>query len=136
MTAMTDSAYRPPPLTASPSIAGDPAEEPVIDVAHLSRMTLGDRKLEREVLALFDRQADLLLTRMREVAPAGVATLAHTLKGSARGVGATRVAAAAEALERAVGETTNLVPALNALAAAVAEARAAIDGMMKVSLSA
>jgi HPt (histidine-containing phosphotransfer) domain-containing protein len=133
-TVMINSTDPSPPLSPSPSIIGDGADEPAIDLTQLSRMTLGDRKLEREVLTLFDRQADLLLARMREVAPAGVATLAHTLKGSALGVGATRVAAAAEALERAVAETTNLVPALSAVAAAVAEARASIDAMLKVSL--
>jgi len=121
-----------PAMTASPPIAGqEPAQEPAIDAAHLSRMTLGDRNLEIQVLELFDRQAGLLLARMHEVAPAGVATLAHTLIGSARGIGAWRVAAAAEALERAVGETTNLVPALTRLAAAVEEARLAIGGLLK-----
>ena len=133
---MTDSADPSFPVTASPSIAGGCAAAPAIDVAHLSRMTLGDRGLEHEVLQLFDRQAELLLARMRQVAPAGVATLAHTLNGSARGIGAMRVAAAAEALERAVGETASLVPALANLAAVVAEARAAIDAMLRVSVSA
>src|SRR5205085_2261563 len=35
-----------------------------IDLVHLSRMTFGDRSLEREVLALFDRQAAILVARM------------------------------------------------------------------------
>ena len=59
-------------------------------------MTLGDRKLEKEVLELFDRQAEQLLARMHAAEPAGLARLAHTLVGSARGIGAWRVAAAAE----------------------------------------
>lgn len=123
------------PLTESPSIAGfDATFEPAIDVAHLNRMTLGDRGLEHEVLKLFDCQSDLLLARMREVAPPGVATLAHTLKGSAQGVGAARVATAAEALERAVGGNENLGPAMAELASAVAEARVAIAAMLSVSL--
>lgn len=139
-------------MTASPPIAAqtadqEPRQEPArassrrepvqsaIDTAHLSRMTLGDHALEIQVLELFDRQADLLTARMREVAPAGVATLAHTLTGSARGIGAWQVAAAAEALERAVGETTNLVPALTHLAAAVEDARLAIGGLLKDAAS-
>ena len=61
-----------------------------IDLVHLSRMTLGDRGLEREVLALFDRQATVLVSRMRSASPGSVTTVAHTLKGSARGVGAWR----------------------------------------------
>ena len=36
-----------------------------IDRGQLARMTFGDRSLEREVLQLFDRQAELLLARMR-----------------------------------------------------------------------
>ena len=51
------------------------------------------------MLQLFDRQSTLLIARMRSAAPDGVAMLAHTMKGSARGIGAWRVARAAEALE-------------------------------------
>ena len=43
---------------SAPPLSG---AEPPIDFGHLSRMTLGERRLEREVLALFDRQADLLI---------------------------------------------------------------------------
>ena len=50
---------------SSPALA--PAGEP-IDLDHLSRMTLGERSREREVLALFDRQADILLERMNSAA--------------------------------------------------------------------
>ena len=133
---MTELAIHDPPVTASPSIAGDTRVEPPIDIAHLSQMTLGDRQLEHEILTLFDRQSDLLLARMREVGPAAIATFAHTLTGSARGVGAWRVAAAAEALERAVAGTTNFVPALNRLTVAVGEARLAIDAMLRLEASA
>ncbi len=75
-----------------------PLERP-IDLEHLTRMTLGDRSLEREVLGLFDRQADMLCTRMGGAEPAVIAACAHTLKGSARGIGAWRVARAAEMVE-------------------------------------
>src|SRR5262250_268834 len=71
----------------------------VIDRDHLARMTFGDRNLERELLQLFDRQAELLVGRMRVSEPAAVVTLAHTLKGSAVGIGAGRVACAAESAE-------------------------------------
>jgi HPt (histidine-containing phosphotransfer) domain-containing protein len=110
----------------SPLIAG---EQSAIDTAHLSGMTLGDRKLEHEVLELFDRQAELLLARMQEVEPSGVASLAHTLAGSSRSIGAWRVAAAAEALEAAVA-TGHLVPALGELTVAVEDARRIICSML------
>ena len=64
-------------------------------------MTLGERSLEREVLALFDRQAEMLLPRIRRGDRAVAAASAHTLKGSAVGIGAFGVARAAEAVEQA-----------------------------------
>jgi HPt (histidine-containing phosphotransfer) domain-containing protein len=112
---------------ASAAIA---AMRPAIDLEHLSHMTLGERSLEIEVLRLFDLQAELLLARMREVGPEGVATLAHTLSGSAKGIGAWRVAAAAEAAESAVKESAPLDPALAGLAACIDEARRAIAGLL------
>jgi HPt (histidine-containing phosphotransfer) domain-containing protein len=99
-----------------------------IDREHLSRMTLGDRSLEREVLALFDRQAELLLTRMRKASPVVAAAAAHTLKGSARGIGAWRVANAAEALELAApGQMAEFKAALSA---AVDESKSAIADLL------
>ena len=112
----------------APSLAPD--DRP-IDLVHLARTTLGDRALEREVLQLFDRQSTLLIARMRSAAPAGIATLAHTLKGSARGIGAWRVARAAEALELAGSAGSDAVAeALNRLAAAADEARAVIAELL------
>jgi len=102
-----------------------------IDLVHLARTTLGDRSLEREVLQLFDRQSTLLIARMRSAAPAGIATLAHTLKGSARGIGAWRVARAAEVLELAGSSGDEaLAEALGQLKAATDEARAVIAELL------
>ena len=112
----------------TPSLAPD--DRP-IDLVHLARTTLGDRGLECEVLQLFDRQSTLLLARMRAATPAAVSTLAHTLKGSARGIGAWRVARAAAALELAEG--TQATNALDALAAATDEARAVIADLLKAN---
>ena len=52
-------------LSASESMASESSA--AIDRRHLARMTLGDRSLEQEVLQLFDRQASLLIERMRLV---------------------------------------------------------------------
>jgi HPt (histidine-containing phosphotransfer) domain-containing protein len=104
----------------------------VLDRDHLARMTFGDRSLEREVLQLFDRQSELLLERMRASEPAGIATLAHTLKGSAVGIGATRVASAAAEVEATAqakpGESSR---AIDELAQAVEEARAEISALIR-----
>lgn len=102
-----------------------------IDLVHLARATMGDRSLEREVLQLFDRQSTLLIARMRAAAPGGVVTLAHTLKGSARGIGAWRVARAAEALE--VADALEVSSALDRLAAASDEARAVIADLLRAN---
>jgi HPt (histidine-containing phosphotransfer) domain-containing protein len=104
----------------------------ILDEDHLQRMTLGDRGLEREVLAIFARQTVLMLERMAGMEPALAATAAHTLKGSARGVGAWRVAQAAERVERAADEGRNaaMTTAIAELATASFEVRAAIDARL------
>lgn len=104
-----------------------------IDLVHLSRMTMGDRGLEREVLALFDRQATVLVSRMRQASPGAVTSVAHTLKGSARGVGAWRVAAAAEAVEVAASGEGDLSAAISRLAAVAEEARAVIAELLRAN---
>ena len=114
----------------APALAPD--DRP-IDLVHLARTTLGDRGLEREVLQLFDRQSTLLIARMRSVAPAGVATLAHTLNGSARGIGAWRVARAAEALELAAAAGAGIGDALDRLTAVSEEARAVIAELLRAN---
>lgn len=107
--------------------AGDQLAQ-AIDLAHLSRQTLGDRTLEREVLELFRRQARILLFRFEALTnPADRAQVAHTLKGSARGVGAARVAFAAEELERAANAGEPTGKALAEVAEAIAEATSAIE---------
>jgi HPt (histidine-containing phosphotransfer) domain-containing protein len=69
---------------------------------------------------------------MRAAGPAGIAPLAHTLKGSATGIGAWRVARAAEALEGAVG-TKDVGAALDRLADATREARSVIADLLKAN---
>ena len=109
----------------APALPGEPA----FDRAHLDRMTFGDGALERELLQLFDRQAVLLLERMREAEAGAVATLAHTLKGSAAGLGAFGVAQAAAAVERAT-EPGARRAAIDSLAQTVMRARAGIADML------
>lgn len=73
-----------------------------LDLVHLSRQTLGDRHLEREVLAIFRRQARQALFQLEAMNdPLNRLEIAQALNGSAKGVGAWRVATAAKALESA-----------------------------------
>jgi Hpt domain-containing protein len=103
--------------------------KPAIDIEHLARMTLGERGLEREVLELFGRQADLLLPRIRRGNPALAAASAHTLKGSALGIGALPVAYAAGRVEQA--GPAALSHAVDALAAAIASTVDEIDRLLR-----
>jgi HPt (histidine-containing phosphotransfer) domain-containing protein len=108
-----------------------------IDADHLERMTLGDRRLEREVLELFVRQTTIMLDRIAGSEPAIAAAAAHTLKGSARGIGAWRVAHAAEMVEQAAGSPRvgEMEEATAELRAASLEASAAIGARLTVLLA-
>ena len=106
----------------SPPLAPD---GPAIDTDHLSRMTLGERDLEREVLGLFARQSADLLARLERLPREGAA-LAHTLKGSARGIGAFAVAQAADELEQRLRQGLPVTAEVVALQQSVDAALAAI----------
>ncbi|MCG7503530.1 Hpt domain-containing protein [Mesorhizobium sp. IRAMC:0171] len=71
-----------------------------VDMEHLSRQTMGDRDLEREVLALFVQQATSVQEKLPGADKSQRLLLAHSLKGSARGVGAFAIADWAAAFER------------------------------------
>lgn len=74
-----------------------------IDHAHLRRYTMGDLQLEAEVLALFANELPRTLASLQAAATVKDWKIAaHTLKGSARSVGAWRVAAAAVDAEQAI----------------------------------
>lgn len=112
------------------------SQECAIDLVHLSRQTLGDRALEIELLRLFDKQCEQLVARIEQARGPDRAqireTLAHTLKGSARAVGAAEVAATAAHYEfvltsSAEGEASQ---ALVKLRAAAERARSAIAGLL------
>jgi 2Fe-2S ferredoxin len=90
----------------SPPLAPDDGP---IDIEHLHRMTLGDASLEREVLAMFKAQAVSLIGALATL-PADAGALAHTLKGSARAIGAFGVADAAGHLEASQNGATGFRP--------------------------
>jgi HPt (histidine-containing phosphotransfer) domain-containing protein len=128
---MAQAAISVPADVRAPRAEHAPAE--AIDRGHLARMTFGDRSLQQEVLQLFVRQAELLLERMRGGNAAAMASLAHTLTGSARGIGAWAVARTAEAAEVAAtagGAPAECDLALRELSAAVAEARREIADLL------
>ena len=106
-----------------------------IDLIHLARQTQGDRDLETELLGLFRRQAGQIMERLSAALPGDSipwrADLAHTLKGSARAIGATRVAIKAEIYEvQARDGKPDLSQALGGLKSAVDEACRAIGHLL------
>lgn len=72
---------------------------PLLDEAHLARQTFGDPVLAREVLGLFVQQLERLGSQLKAAEGAARGALLHSLKGSARAVGATALAQLAEQLE-------------------------------------
>ncbi|TAK48866.1 MAG: Hpt domain-containing protein [Xanthobacteraceae bacterium] len=103
-----------------------------LDGEHLSRMTLGQRDLEHEVLGLFLNQMDRVMDLLSGLG-ADSAVLAHTLKGAALSIGAFGVAEAARGFEAAVrqGGATVKASALTALRESVGAARAAIEARLR-----
>jgi HPt (histidine-containing phosphotransfer) domain-containing protein len=97
----------------------DSAQDRPVDLLHLARQTLGDRALESEVLALFARQAAAVAGQIEVAAPSERLVLAHALKGSARSIGAFRVAELSEEIEANPADKSTLAR----LAAALAEVR-------------
>lgn len=81
-----------------------------IDLDHLAQYTAGDAALEAELMGLFCEQARQWLRALAPDADDDAwGAAAHTLKGTARAVGAHRMAAACEAAEALVGPRRDAV---------------------------
>jgi HPt (histidine-containing phosphotransfer) domain-containing protein len=70
-----------------------------IDLDHLTRQTLGDATVQREVLELFLREMEAARCKLSAPQNRERAELAHRIRGAASGVGAISLAASAAALE-------------------------------------
>lgn len=117
---------------ARPCAPGLDAGPAPVDHAYLARFTLGNAALEREVLDLFAEHAPTyLLQLMAAESDRAWYEAAHTLKGSARAVGALDVAAAAERAEtaRGVDDPGERAVVIDALASALDEVRAYIASL-------
>ena len=109
--------------------SGDDYANRPIDLVHLSRYTLGDSTLEREILQLFRAQSRIYLDRLQDAGATGAwCEAAHTIKGSARGIGAWKVAECAEKAEGCKSGKNQKV--LGQLEAAINEANAFIKTIL------
>jgi len=108
-----------------------PASERPVDLVHLSRFTLGDEKLEREVLQLFRVQTHIYLDRLEGATDStSWRHAAHTIKGSARGIGAWAVATAAQLAEELADAPTGRDAALKELKSSITAAITFIDALL------
>lgn len=109
------------------------AKKPV-DLEHLARYTLVERALEKEILELFCTQSVLYLDQLRAaMSDRDWRDAAHSLKGSARAIGAWRAAQAAERAEALQGDvlTQFRTARIDEIEASLREAEAYITSVLK-----
>lgn len=88
------------PAEAPAAAPGVPDAGQPVDLTHLRRFTHGDAGLEAEILTLFSDQLPITIRALKDAtSPKDWNIAAHTLKGSARAVGAWSLANAAEEAE-------------------------------------
>ena len=114
-------------------LAGENHAAAPIDLEHLSRQTLGDEGLEREVLRLFDEMSHVYYARLEQ--STNVADLLrnlHTLKGAAAGIGAFGLAELARVAEAELRQGSPVNPErIDDLNIAVEEVSAFIAGRLR-----
>lgn len=105
-----------------------------VDLEHLARYTLGEPALEKEVLELFCSQSVIYLAQLQgATSDKAWRDATHSLKGSARAIGAWRTAQAAERAEELQGD---VLPQFRAeriaeIEASLREAEAYIASLLK-----
>ncbi len=107
-----------------------------VDLVHLARHTMGNRSLEREVLVLFHAQCEINLRRLKEAADDKAwVDAAHTIKGSAKGIGAWPIAKCAETAEALKGAAreTGCSEAVKKLETLTSEAKGYIESLLAES---
>jgi HPt (histidine-containing phosphotransfer) domain-containing protein len=101
----------PVPKTSPQKTPGAAAEAPSpVDLDGLRRRTFGDAALEREVIGLFLDSLPSLAQRLAASSPEARAAAAHRLAGSARGIGADRLADLAAVMQQAAAGDMAPVP--------------------------
>lgn len=96
----------------------------ILDRAHFDAMTGGDGELQSEIIGLFRGQVNAWTQLLTP--GANWRDAAHTVKGSARGIGLWPLAQACEAAE-AAGDAGEVVAALQRVRLCLDEALAVLD---------
>ncbi|MCU0830776.1 MAG: Hpt domain-containing protein [Rhizobiaceae bacterium] len=78
-----------------------PSRERPVDMVHLARQSFGDKALETEILSLFRQQLALTSGQLKATSGLERKRVAHTIKGSAKAVGAFALARIAARIEDA-----------------------------------
>ena len=120
-------------VAEQPSESAKASSRP-IDLVHLSRYTLGERELEREVLELFCSQSLLYIERLRSAkSDQDWKEAAHSLVDSARMIGAWRASEAAERAEALSGDAFDRLRdmRLTEIESSVREAEDYIDCLLR-----
>lgn len=82
---------------------------PEIDFDHLNQYVAGDISLTKEIFGLFKNQVDMWSKQLRPDAEDEIwGALTHSLKGTARAIGAVQLAQVCENAESLVGEGRSL----------------------------
>lgn len=108
-----------------------------IDLVHLAKQCLGDARLEREILRMFDTTVESYMTRLRAATSDAEAVMAlHSIRGASAGVGAFTIADLAKAGESELraGRPLN-TETVDDLAVAVEEVRAFITRVLSSELA-
>jgi hypothetical protein len=124
--------YARPDFEAEPEAHFAPKSRPV-DLAHLSRYTMGNSAVEREVLELFRRQTRLYFDKLSRAATEDAwREAARVMKASARGVGAWQILETAEAAESlaSTGSESARHELLRALSGQIDQATDFIDSLL------
>lgn len=112
-------------------ISGEAGPTRPLDLVHLSRYTLGNRSLEIELLGLFRAQAGITIARLADAtSDKEWRDAAHSLKGSARGLGAWALADLAEEAEGLAPDPTARVDMVARLSEAIGVVNLFIDDLM------
>ena len=102
------------------------------DRAHFDRVTGGDFALQVEIKGLFGEQAAAWMAALSDAQAAvndtkALRDMAHTIKGSAAGIGLPALAAASDAVEAAAKAAPDLAQKVALLRAALGEALEALN---------